>query len=112
MRLRRSVTASVLLVICSILLPSGRVAADQEQPCGDTQWIHARGSGDSVNDDFFNRVNQQLSDRLDIPPIAYSTYQLGKDGGFGGHEYPADRRDERSPAVDAARRASIIGSID
>jgi hypothetical protein len=50
MRSRRSVTVSVLLVISSLLLPAGPVAADL---CGDVQLIHVRGTGDPVNDDFY-----------------------------------------------------------
>lgn len=43
MRSRRSTTAVFLLVIGSLLLPAGHVAADQEQLCGDVQLVHARG---------------------------------------------------------------------
>lgn len=89
MRSRRSAIATFLLVIGSLLLPAGRVAADQEALCGDVQLVHARGTGDQVNDDFFLRVDDQLRNRLGTPPISYSTYQLGKDGGFGGFDYPA-----------------------
>ena len=42
---RRLTTAVVALVIGSLLLSTGTVAADQEQLCGDVQLIHARGTG-------------------------------------------------------------------
>jgi hypothetical protein len=85
MRSRRSAVASLLLVVGSLIMPIGPVAADQESLCGDIQLIHARGIGDVENDlQFFTRVDEQLRERLGIEPngpIGYSTYRLGKDGG-------------------------------
>jgi hypothetical protein len=90
MRSRRSAIATALLLVCSIAPAATPVLADQEALCGDIQLIHTRGTGDEPDDAFFNRANQQLSDRLNIPAVSYSTYQVGKLGGSGGFEYPAE----------------------
>jgi hypothetical protein len=67
MRWLRSVIASVLLVVGSLAIPPVPAVADQVALCGDVQLIHARGLGDVANDQpFFDRVNGQLRERLNI----------------------------------------------
>lgn len=109
MHSRRSIIASMLLVASSLTISPGNAAADQEALCGDVQLIHARGIGDVANDlPFFTRVNEQLTDRLGIEPngpIGYSTYRLGKDGGYGGFEYPA-----AGEAIERIMEATPLGS--
>ncbi len=89
MRPRRSLTAMVLLVVVSLLLPVATVSAQPPPPCGDVQLIWARGTADPEDDAAGNVANLALLDRIDESGLSYSRYRLGTEGGFGGFNYPA-----------------------
>jgi hypothetical protein len=56
--------------------------------CGDVQMIWARGSGFDVDSADFRQFDLDLKSRI-ASSVSYSTYQLGRDGGYGGYSYPA-----------------------
>jgi Mg-chelatase subunit ChlD len=77
-----------LLVAFSLLVPSGRIAADEEAFCGDVQLVWARGTSTPPDDPTFQEVDESLASRLG-GDISYSVYQLGRLGGTDGFDYPA-----------------------
>ena len=76
------------LIVLALALPPIPVAAEQSNFCGDVQFIWARGSNRQPDDAEFQVVDADLRARIG-PGVTYSSYQLGKDGGFGGFAYPA-----------------------
>ena len=68
--------AAIFVMIASLLLPAGPVAATQDPACSDVQLVWARGTGRVVgSDNEFATINDQLRGRLGA--LVESSYQLG-----------------------------------
>lgn len=86
---RRSVTASALLLVSSLLFPVDYVSAQPPPLCGDIQLIWARGTNDPEDDDPGNVAFTKLQGRISTSQVSFSRYRLGTENGFLGYECPA-----------------------